>query len=47
MPEAKGLKLAIDHLNDLNLAAYHIKNMQKNHIHYNWKEIVSLYLNNE
>ena len=47
LPEAKGLKLAIDHLNDLNLAAYHIKNMQKNHVHYNWKEIVSLYLNNE
>ena len=46
-PEAKGLNLAIDHSNDLNLAANHIKNMRKNHIHYNWKEIVNLYLNNE
>ena len=47
LPEAKGLKLAIDHLFDLNLAANLIKRMERNHIHYNWREIVNLYLKNE
>ena len=47
VPEAKGLNLAIDHLFDLNLASNLLKKMEKNHIHYNWKEIVNLYLKHE
>ena len=47
LPEAKGLKLAIDHLFDLNLVSNLLKKMDKNHIHYNWKEIVNLYLKYE
>ena len=47
VPEAKGLKLAIDHLFDLNLVSNLLKKMEKNHIHYNWKEIVNLYLKYE
>lgn len=47
LPEAKGLKLAIDHLFDLNLVTNIINKMEKNHIHYNWKEIVNLYLKYE
>lgn len=47
VPEARGLKLAIDHLFDLNLVSNLLKKMDKNHIHYNWKEIVNLYLKYE
>ena len=47
VPEARGLKLAIDHLFDLNLVSNLLKKMDKNHIHYDWKEIVNLYLKYE
>ncbi|SMG52991.1 spore coat polysaccharide biosynthesis protein SpsF [Marivirga sericea] len=45
MEEAKGLKMAVDTQNDFNFVSSIIKNMDKPHYAYDWKEITKLYLN--
>ena len=47
MPEAKGLKMAVDTTNDFNFVSSIIKKMEKPHFSYDWTAITKIYLNEQ